>query len=275
MNLHVAHPYIVAEPGCTAEGSYTAMLELIDIAAMAGCDAIKLQWTSDPVWMTQRRRAFKCANATRGLAYADVYQWLNFPLEWHPRLAAYAHARDLEYGCSIYTPGDAAKLANVVDFLKISAFEAQADDVAREAIQTGRPVIVSLGMGAKVHDVLGRAARSDVSTAYFLQCTSAYPAPLDSLNLGRIRREQLDGFSDHSAPSETTIGGLAVAAGARILETHMRSHHCEPENPDYGVARDPDQLVAYVAFARLAATCVTEYQTDAEAAMRAFQVRSC
>lgn len=252
---------IIAEPGCIAEGRLIEMHGLIEDASAAGCDAIKFQWTSDAASMVARRRA---------PAYDAAYRWLQFPLRWHGHLAEHARELGMSYGCSVYLPRDVAALVPLVDFLKVSAFEAEDDALVVSCIGAGVPVYVSLGMGA-------RAFTARPRTVQYLHCTSAYPAPVETLDLSRIRRENLHGLSDHSAPSDTSVGGLAVAAGAQVLETHMRHWHAHTDNPDFAVARTPEQLAEYVAFARFAETCLSRNAAAvdaAEAPMRAFKVRS-
>jgi len=63
------------------------------------------------------------------------------------------------------------------------------------------------------------------------QCTSLYPAPLDSLNLSTIgwlkERYGYDvGFSDHSLGSDAAF--LSVGAGATLIEKHFSLDHSQP-----------------------------------------------
>jgi sialic acid synthase SpsE len=81
-----------------------------------------------------------------------------------------------------------------------------------------------------------------------LHCVSAYPCPLDEANLGAIPRG--GGYSDHTRCVQT--GGLAVAAGAVVLEVHYRLEDTSPACPDYVVALAPVELAAYTDFARVA-----------------------
>lgn len=263
--------FIIAEPGCTAEGQLPAMKELVDIAATAGCSALKNQWTSAWARMVARRRAE---------TYGPFYRWLQYPLDWHRVLRERCHAAGMQYGCSVYLPEDVPLVAPFVDFLKVSSFEAEDVYLLNACRFSGLRTIVSVGMGAPLPNWF--------TGLEVLHCTSAYPAPVESLNLCRLSvcescdpitgsDDFRDGLSDHSAPGFTWIGALAVAAGARVLETHMRSEQCRPENPDFAVARTPRQLTDYVRHVRFAEAALGTRQPGAhpiEAPMARFKVRA-
>ncbi len=263
--------FIIAEPGCTAEGDFARQLELLAIAENSGCNAFKVQWTSNSEKMAARRNAPD---------YLQFYRWLQTPIEWHADLAAYAHSFGLQYGCSVYLPEDVPLVAPFVDFLKVSSFEAEDVYLLNACRFSGLRTIVSVGMGAPLPNWF--------TGLEVLHCTSAYPAPVESLNLCRLSvcescdpitgsDDFRDGLSDHSAPGFTWIGALAVAAGARVLETHMRSEQCRPENPDFAVARTPRQLTDYVRNVRFAEAALGSRTVGAhpiEAPMARFKVRA-
>jgi N,N'-diacetyllegionaminate synthase len=92
---------------------------------------------------------------------------------------------------------------------------------------------------------------------YTLACVSAYPAPIDDLHLRRFRPSRdrhvpTCGLSDHSPAGELLTGALAVAAGAMMLERHLRLDDTDPENPDAPHACSPAQFRGYVELVRLA-----------------------
>ena len=80
-----------------------------------------------------------------------------------------------------------------------------------------------------------------------LHCTSAYPAPDDTLNLTAMRQmaERLGvaiGYSDHSLGIEAPLA--AVALGATVIEKHI-TLDCALSGPDHSASLEPD------AFARM------------------------
>lgn len=267
---------VIAEPGCTARGRYEDMVRLIHVTAAAGADVFKPGWTSDPVRMCERRHIGP--DHPKRAYYEQAYGWLAWPVEWHEDFARLTRQLGLQYACTSFLPQDCAVLARHANFLKISSFEVH-DREMREAAYLAMPyefprqsavrvsrVVVSLGMtGSNVPELRYWAGADTVPVGLvacyapmaILHCTSAYPAPLESLNLNVISgagRYDGDsgyaGLSDHSR--NVLTGAVAVGAGASIIETHIRLDDCDPENPDYAVAFSPREFAQYVANIRTA-----------------------
>lgn len=222
---------VIAEPGCTHEGSYEAMVRLIYAAADAGCDFFKSQWMSDPETVCQRRNAPE---------YLSFYRWLDYPLSWHASFARACRESGMAYACSTYTAEDRAAVDEFVSLHKIASFEN-----ALPPSQDVKPVLIGAGM--LTHDEL---LSLSVHSVGVLQCTSSYPTPTNAVQLATIQHYDLAGLSDHSR--DIDMGGFAVCAGAKFIEVHMRLDDCDPKNPDYAVAFSPSELTAYVAKIRKA-----------------------
>jgi sialic acid synthase SpsE len=231
---------VIAEPGCTAEGDFDRMVRSVDAAADAGADAFKAQWVSDVERMVQRRHAPE---------YRQAYRWLNFPVAWHARLREVCATRGLEYGCTSYLPEDVATVNHFVDFHKISSFEAMDRGLIGAAVNTRKRVFVSTGMQ---DDTFFDYCWGLHATIELLHCTSNYPTPLDSINLAAMAPPfgPLRGLSDHSR--HVLTGAVAVGAGARVIEAHLRLEDTDRNNPDYAVAFSPKEFAEYVRNIRLA-----------------------
>lgn len=244
--------FVIAEPGCTHEGKLDEMLSLIDMAAAAGADAYKGQWTSDADALCAKRRAPD---------YRPSYGWLQYPAEWHARLALRCRSRGIQYGCTVYLPEDISVIDEHVSFYKVSAFEAM-DHVLADAYLdrldgNQKRLYVSLGMGAS--DTFGSKRPLDsnvLARIWPLRCVSAYPAPLESLYLRQLWEGHLLGLSDHTTPDQILTGALAVAAGASVIERHIRLESASPSNPDYAVAMSAHPFTQYVSYIRLAEVAV-------------------
>ena len=228
---------IIADIGANADGSLDKMLRAIDVAKACGVDVFKAQWTSDPHLMAKRR----------GKALEDGYEaiyrrYLAWPAEWHADLAGKCQVVGVEYMCTAFVPQDVAVILPYVWRCKVASFEAQDGELIAQyhipVRDRTHDLIVSVGMAAEWYCA--------GPNTFHLLCTSAYPAPVESLGLARIRAERLDGFSDHSDPHLTWTGALAVAAGATIIEAHLRLDDTDPANPDYPHAMTPAQFTEYV-----------------------------
>lgn len=223
---------VIAEPGSTAEGRVGDFLSLISAAAAAGCSVFKNQYVSDPDQLCDRRNA---------PTYRDAYAKIAYDLSYHRALAAAARAHGMLYACSVYLPGDVARVEPFCDYLKCASFESGDQAMYRALWPFRHRTFVSFGMGGDPLHYQEFAAR--------LHCISAYPAPEEQMNLARIG-PHLNGLSDHSKNPWT--GALAVAAGAKFIEFHLRLDTADPANADYAVARTPEQARVYVENIRLA-----------------------
>lgn len=233
---------VLAEPGCTHEGRLDALMQLLHVAKQADADCYKPQWTSNPQRMCDRRHIGP--DHPKREYYLRAYSWLAFPVEWHAELSAKAHELGMQYYATVFLPEDAWPLEPYVDGYKIASFEADEPKLRGAIASTGKPYIFSTGMGAEASGFYwGGGPR-------WLHCVSAYPAPIDDMNIGILRKPECAGLSDHSR--DLDMGMMAVCAGASIVETHFRLYDCNPENPDYPVAFDPGELAMYVAKVRKA-----------------------
>jgi len=238
--------FVIAEVAATHGGSLYAALRLVGLAREVGADAVKFQWLSDPERLVERRRAPE---------YREQYRRLAFPRGWFPALKERAEVEGVEFMCTAYLPEDVHVVAQHVSRFKVSSFEALDRHFVLLHAEYRKPLIVSAGMGAVARglfNVLQHYRQTypantlpDVSV---LHCVSAYPCPEGEIRLVRLRPNlkpfQYAGLSDHTRHPWT--GALAVAAGARIVEFHLRPREADETDADYGVARDPSEALEYV-----------------------------
>jgi sialic acid synthase SpsE len=84
------------------------------------------------------------------------------------------------------------------------------------------------------------------SALTLLQCTSAYPAPDDALNLRAIATLRTEtglptGYSDHSLGNTAALA--AVALGACVIEKHITLDRALP-GPDHRASSEPAEFAA-------------------------------
>lgn len=237
---------VIAEPGGTGEGDYEKMVRLLETAKACGADCFKPQFTVDAERHLERRarRLSEDEEAAFRARYARSYHWLQWPAAWHADFRDRCHELGMQYACSVCLPKDVAVAAPFVDYLKIASFEASDSAIVKACRQSGKPWIVSTGMSEN-GDVL-----KWLGATYMLHCVSAYPAPLEALNLSVLQEQWLEGASDFNGLSDHSkhvlTGAVAVACGAVAIEAHYRLDDCDPENPDYAVSFDPWAFGTYI-----------------------------
>lgn len=245
--------YVIADIGACHDGELDKMNKAIVAAKEAGCDAIKFQWTSDPRAMARRR------GRAEADGYADIYaRYLTWPKEWLAVLRNACLSHGIDFMCTVFLPQDVDVVAEHVRTFKVASFEASDRgmwDALAPHVLGGKEVVASLGMGQD--KVAGHGGTGVKSRIKWLHCVSAYPAPVTALGLDRIRRDQLHGLSDHTHPDFTWTGALAVAAGATIVEAHLKLETTGRDNPDAKHAMTGAQFKNYVSRIRFADSCMT------------------
>jgi sialic acid synthase SpsE len=231
---------VIAECGSCHDRSLSKAFRLIAAAKDAGADVAKFQFWSDAGELAMRRRVPDL--------YRAIYERYQVPQHWLYFLEAACSQHGLEFMCTAYLPEDVRVVAPFVQRFKISSFEANDDAMVLAHAPYSQPLIISLGMN-------GNYWRFHCTTAQLLHCVSAYPAPVDAMNLRVLWSDpdgepMFHGLSDHSR--HPLMGALAVAAGAQIIEAHIRLDDTDPKNPDYETAFSPKEFAGYVDNIRVA-----------------------
>lgn len=262
--------YIIAEMSANHLQRISRAKEIIDAAAAAGADAIKLQtYTPDTLTLNCRTAEFLATPGSPwdGMNLYELYQQAYTPWEWHEELFQYAR----EKGITCFSSPFDATAVDLLEQLgapayKIASFEILDIPLIRRVAQTGKPVIISTGI-AEICDI-ERALNTCISAGndqvILLKCVSAYPTPYDQLNLRTISnmRETFDcvtGLSDHSLGSAVPIA--SVALGARVIEKHLTLKRSDG-GPDGSFSMEPDEFKQMVTDIRHVQTALgqTTYQ---------------
>jgi len=259
---------IVAELSANHLGSLDRALSIVQAAARAGADAVKLQ-TFTPEQMAAPGARIP-SGPWFGREAIELYREAHTPREWHASLFALAHDLGIEAFSSVFHPDD-------VDFLetlgcpryKIASFELTDHALIRYAARTVKPIIISTGMATE--DEIARAAwaADDSPHLTLLKCTSAYPAPASEANLLTMQRLTVFprcrayGLSDH------TMGiGVAVAAaalGATMIEKHLTLARSDG-GLDAAFSMEPAEFAQMVTECRRAVEAVGEVRYGPSAA---------
>lgn len=115
-----------------------------------------------------------------------------------------------------------------LDIIKIASCSALDWPLLTKAAAARKPLIISTG-GKSIEDIdkIYNFFSHRGCDFAFLHCIAEYPAPAASLQLDfidKMKRRYPDvtiGYSGHEAPDDPTVGMMAVAKGARILERHV------------------------------------------------------
>ena len=277
------HPvYVIAEMSANHNGDYDRAVALVYAAKEAGADAVKLQtYTPDTMTLDSSAPAFTLGPGTiwAGRNLHDLYGEAMTPWEWQPRLKAVADAIGLDLFSSPFdeTAVDFLEAMNVPAY-KIASFELGDLALIRRAARTGKPLIMSTGMGSleEIEEALEAARGAGASEIALLKCTSAYPAPAGEMHLRTIpdlaRRFGVPvGLSDHTL--DLAVPVAAVALGACIIEKHFTLSRDEP-GPDSAFSLEPHEFKEMAEAVRTAEQALGSVQYgsgEQESKMRAFR----
>jgi sialic acid synthase SpsE len=245
------HPcYVIAEAGSNHDGRLDQARRLVDVAAEAGADAVKFQLFRARTLYARQAGRSEYLKLDRSIY--DIIADMEMPYEWLPALAEHAAARSIDFMASVFDEETVDRLDPLVSAYKIASYEMTHLPLVRYAAARKKPLIVSTGT-ADLDEVRETVAAIGPTPFALMQCTAAYPAPLDALNLKAIPTLKAAfgvpvGLSDHSR--DPLVGPMAaVALGANLLEKHFTLSNRLP-GPDHAFAVEPHELSRLVAKVR-------------------------
>jgi N-acetylneuraminate synthase len=215
--------YVVGEIGINHNGDLGIARRLIDVAAIAGCAAVKFQKrTVDVVYGAEElaRPRENPFGATNG----HLKRGLEFGVDQYKNIDNYCREQKIAWFGSCWDEAS-------VDFMeqfnppcyKIASASLTDSALLKHHRATGRPIILSTGMSTlaevdRAVEVLG------TERLVILHTTSAYPAKVLDLNLKMIPalRERYGvpvGYSGHEVGLAASYA--AVALGACMIERHI------------------------------------------------------
>ena len=252
-------PFVIAELSGNHNKSLDRAMALIDAAADAGADAVKLQtYTADTITLDHDGPGFRLNDGLwAGRTLHDLYAEAHTPYVWHAPLFAHARSRGLIIFSSPFDE-TAVELLEGLDApaFKIASFEAADLPLIARAACSGRPLIISTGMATEPEIIAARdtALAAGAGGVALLHCVSAYPASFADANVATVpwlagRFGCVSGLSDHTPGTAAAVA--AVALGASIIEKHVTLDRADG-GPDSSFSLEPHELAALVRDCRAA-----------------------
>lgn len=231
--------YVIAEMSANHAGKIENAFRIIEEAAKAGADCVKIQtYTADTLTIDCDDEAYRLKGGLwDGYNYYQLYKEAYTPWEWQAALKEKCEAVGVDF---LSTPFDRTAVDFLeglgVEFYKIASFELVDIPLIEYTASKGKPMIISCGMGSveEIEEALAACRRQGNEKVVLLKCCSQYPAQYEDMNVSVIADMQQRfgvpvGLSDHSMGSLAPV--VAVALGAKVIEKHVCISR-ELENPD-------------------------------------------
>jgi len=262
-------PYVIAELSGNHNGRLERALALVDAAAAAGADAVKLQtYTADTITIDHDGPDFVITGGLwDGRRLHALYAQASTPWDWHPALFARAAQHGLHCFSSPFDPTAVDFLASLhAPAYKIASFELVDTPLIAHAARIGKPLIMSTGIASwgEIEDALRAARDGGADGICLLHCISAYPARPEDMRLTTIPALAGAfgvpvGLSDHTPGHAVAVA--AVALGACVIEKHITLARADG-GPDAAFSLEPDEFKALVDACRLGFAALGTPQHD-------------
>ena len=251
MKANASRTFIIAEAGVNHNGSLKKALKLIDAAALAGANAIKFQTFKAENLATDYapKAEYQKNKSLKKETQFQMLKKLEFTDAMHKACFNRCKKKKIIFISSAF---DINSL-NYLKKFKLSYFKVPSGEITNipylEALgKSGKKIILSTGMSSiyeikkAIKTLIVNGTKKNNIT--LMQCTSAYPAPYDEINLNVIATLRNSfklkiGFSDHSLGVQASIA--ATALGAKFIEKHLTLSK-KLKGPDHRASLDPSEF---------------------------------
>lgn len=219
------HPtYIIGEIGLNHNGDVQIAKQLIDVAAVFGCDAVKFQKRTPELCVPKDQRDIMRDTPWGRMTYLEYRYRVEFGADEYAQIDAHCKSKGLHWFASCWDEPS-------VDFMeqfnppcyKVASASLTDDGLLKKKIATGRPIIVSTGMSTmeEIDHAVNLFPRDRL---IILHATSTYPCKPTEINLRMIHtlRERFKvpvGYSGHEVGLQISVA--AAALGACAIERHI------------------------------------------------------
>lgn len=223
-------PIICVEMSGNHGGHLDSALRFVSSAKQAGADLLKVQvYTPETITLNCNEPDFQLGVNNDWADYStlhSLYQKAHTPWDWIEDIFELCNRINLPVFGSPFDES-AVKFLQKLDcpIYKIASPEITDHGLIEQCAQTGKPVILSTGLASKQDlDEANEILNTFSSPKMILKCVSAYPTPIEDMNIASIPWIQetykcAAGLSDHSIGPEAAYA--ATALGARMIEKHF------------------------------------------------------
>ena len=217
--------FIVAEIGINHNGDVELAKKLIDVAAAAGCDAVKFQKRTPEICVPEDQKQILRETQWGLVSYLEYRKKIEFGFEEYLEIDRHCKEKKILWTASCWDVPSVDFIERFsVLFHKIPSAQLTNRELLERYKLTGKSLFVSTGMSSMEEIENCAAILGDKTPWIFLHCTSTYPAKPEEINLRcmitlkeKFRRPV--GYSGHEIGLQITLA--AVALEAAVVERHI------------------------------------------------------
>lgn len=251
--------FVIAEAGVNHNGELEKALQLVDIAADCGADAVKFQtFRAEQVVVESGEMVeYQKKNIGEVKSQREMLSELELKEEYYPRIIERCKEKGILF---MSTPHGGKASVDFLESQEVLVYKVGSGDLTNYILlehiaKTGKPVILSSGMAymEEVKDAIAFMKKKGAKDLAMLHCTTNYPCPLNEVNLSAMvmMMKEIDdaaiGYSDHTEGVQTAL--MAVTLGAAVYERHFTIDKSLP-GPDHVASDSPQEFKEKVAAIR-------------------------
>jgi N-acetylneuraminate synthase len=216
--------FIVAEIGINHNGDLSNAKRLIDVAVMAGCDAVKFQKRNPEKAVPPEYKNVIRETPWGLIPYLEYRYKVEFGYDEYAAIDRYCKEKDILWFASCWDEDSVDFIEQFSPPCYKIASASLTDSILLEKLRsTKRAMILSTGMSTmeEIEEAVNMLGSERLLIAH---STSTYPCPAEQLNLRMIQTLQSKfdcpvGYSGHEVGLQSTYA--AVTLGAAFIERHI------------------------------------------------------
>lgn len=216
--------FFIAEIGINHNGDLSNAKRLIDVAVMAGCDAVKFQKRNPDKAVPAEYKNVIRETPWGLISYLEYRYKVEFGYQEYVEINRYCKEKGILWLASCWDE-DSIEFIEQFDppCYKIASATLTDKALLEKLKATNRPIILSTGMST-MEEIETAVAQLGTERLLIAHSTSTYPCPPEQLNLRMIPALQNKfgcptGYSGHEVGLQTTYA--AVTIGAAFIERHI------------------------------------------------------
>ncbi|WP_305917950.1 N-acetylneuraminate synthase family protein [Nonomuraea turcica] len=216
--------YVIGEIGINHNGDLDIARRLIDVAADAGCQAVKFQKRTPAICVPEEQKGQIRQTPWGEMTYLEYKERTEFGRDEYRQIAKYCDERGVHWFAS---PWDVPSIEFLEDMdvltHKVASASVADHELLRALAATGKPIILSTGMST-LSEIDAAVEILGTDRLIMMHATSTYPLPPEEANLRTITtlKERYGvpvGYSGHERGLQISLA--AVTLGAVCVERHI------------------------------------------------------